>query len=60
MPTLGQMAANALLDRLLVLTGNQPSATVVLTGFAIGAATSWAGWQVGKRPAPVEGVAQAA
>jgi hypothetical protein len=48
------------LERLLVVIGNVPSATVVLTGFAIGAATSWAGWQVGKRPAPGEGMAQAA
>ena len=31
--------------------GRLPSATVVLTGFAIGAATSWLGWQAGKRPA---------
>jgi len=30
--------------------GHLPGATIVLTGFAIGAATSWAGWQAGKRP----------
>ena len=30
--------------------GHMPAATIVLTGFAIGAATSWLGWQVGKRP----------
>ena len=60
MLTMGLMADNAVLERLLVVIGNVPSATVVLTGFAIGAATSWAGWQAGKRPAPVEGVAQAA
>jgi hypothetical protein len=60
MLTMGLMADNAVSERLLVVIGNVPSATVVLTGFAIGAATSWAGWQAGKRPAPVEGVAQAA
>ena len=32
-----------------------------LTGFAIGAATSWMGWQAGKRPAvPTAGAMQAA
>jgi hypothetical protein len=61
MLTMGLMADNALLERMLVVIGNVPSATVVLTGFAIGAATSWAGWQAGKRPAvPVAGAAQAA
>ncbi len=60
MLTMGLMADNAVLERLLVVIGNVPSATVVLTGFAIGAATSWAGWQAGKRPAPVAGMAQAA
>jgi len=33
--------------------GHLPSATIVLTGFAIGAATSWLGWQAGKRPSAV-------
>ena len=41
--------------------GHLPDATIVLTGFVIGALTSWAGWQAGKRPAvPVAGVAQPA
>ena len=30
--------------------GHVPAMTIVLMGFAIGAATSWAGWQAGKRP----------
>jgi hypothetical protein len=61
MLTMGLLSDNAVLERLLVVIGNVPSATVVLTGFAIGAATSWAGWQAGKRPAvPVAGAAQAA
>jgi hypothetical protein len=60
MAAMGLMADNAVLERLLAVIGNVPSATVVLTGFAIGAATSWAGWQAGKRPAPVARVAQAA
>ncbi len=60
MLTMGLMSDNAVLESLLVMIGNVPSAAVVMTGFAIGAATSWAGWQAGKRPAPVAGVAQAA
>ncbi len=51
MLTMGLMHDNAVLERLLVMIGHAPSAAVVLTGFAIGAATSWAGWQAGKRPA---------
>jgi len=48
---------NALLEALLGVIGNVPSAAVVLTGFAIGAATSWAGWNAGKRPVPIKSVA---
>jgi hypothetical protein len=36
------------LRRFDTVIGHLPSATVVLTGFAIGAATSWFGWQAGK------------
>ena len=50
MVTMGLMADVALLKTLLVMIGHVPSASVVLTGFAIGALTSWAGWQAGKRP----------
>ena len=61
MLTMGLMQGNALLESVLVAIGNVPSAAVVLTGFAIGAATSWAGWNAGKRPvAPVVAAAQAA
>jgi hypothetical protein len=60
MLTMGLMHDNAVLEGLLVAIGNVPSAAVVLTGFAIGAATSWAGWQAGKRPAVPAGAAQAA
>ena len=61
MLTMGLMRDNAVLERLLVIIGNTPSAAVVMTGFALGAATSWAGWQAGKRPvAPIAGVAQPA
>lgn len=62
MATMGLMADSAVLKSLLVTLGNLPSSAVVMTGFVIGAATSCAGWQAGKRPvAPrVEGVAQAA
>ena len=60
MLAMGLMSDNAMLERLLVVIGNSPSAAVVLTGFAIGAATSWAGWQAGKRPAvAAAGAAQA-
>jgi hypothetical protein len=61
-----EMAAMGLLGDLgtvrsaLVLVGNLPSSTLVLTGFAIGAATSWAGWQAGKRPAGSMGLAEQA
>ena len=61
MLTMGLMQDNAVLESLLVVIGNMPSAAVVMTGFAIGAATSWLGWQAGKRPAvTVEAAAQAA
>ena len=60
MLTMGLMTDNAVLERLLVVIGNAPSAAVVLAGFALGAATSWAGWNAGKRPAVSAGVAQAA
>ena len=56
MLTMGLMADNAVLKSLLVVIGNAPSAAVVMTGFAIGAATSWAGWQAGKRPAAAAAV----
>ena len=50
-----------MLERLLVMIGNAPSSAVVLTGMAIGAATSWAGWEAGKRRATrMPGAAQAA
>ena len=46
---------------LMGVVGTTPSLVVVLAGFAIGALTSWAGWQSGKRQAqPVAGAAQAA
>jgi hypothetical protein len=51
MLTMGLMADSQLLRSLLVTIGQLPSAAVVLAGFAIGALTSWAGWQAGKRPA---------
>ena len=61
MLTMGLMSDNVLLEGLLVMIGKVPSAAVVLTGMAIGALTSWAGWQAGKRPvAPVQGAVQPA
>jgi hypothetical protein len=61
MLTMGLMGGNRMLESLLTVIGNAPSAAVVLTGMAIGAATSWAGWQAGKRPAlPAATAAQVA
>lgn len=51
MLTMGLMADSTPLKAMMVVIGHLPSATIVLTGFAIGALTSWAGWQAGKRPA---------
>jgi hypothetical protein len=51
MLTMGLMAQSAPLLSLLATIGHLPSAAVVLAGFAVGALTSWAGWQAGKRPA---------
>jgi hypothetical protein len=36
------------LKQLDLLIGHTPDAVIVITGFAIGAATSWLGWQAGK------------
>ena len=61
MLTMGLMADSPLLKSLLVMIGQTPSAVVVLGGFALGALTSWAGWQAGKRPAvPIAGAVQPA
>jgi hypothetical protein len=50
MLTMGLMTGSAFLESLLIAIGNMPSAAVVGAGFAVGAATSWAGWQAGRRP----------
>ena len=60
MLTMGLLSDNAVLERMLVVIGNMPSAAVVMTGFAIGAATSWGGWTAGKRPGVAAGVTAAA
>jgi hypothetical protein len=61
MLTMGLMSESALLRSLLAAIGQVPSAAVVLAGFALGALTSWAGWQAGKRAAmPVAEAAQPA
>jgi hypothetical protein len=49
-----------MLKQLDTFVGHVPATAVVLAGFALGAATSWAGWEAGKRPqVPVGGVPQA-
>ena len=50
MVTMGLMTEVQVLKDLLGALGHVPSAAVVAAGFAIGAVTSWAGWQAGKRP----------
>jgi hypothetical protein len=46
---MGLMADAAWLRALLAGIGALPSPAVVLSGFAIGALTSWAGWKAGQR-----------
>lgn len=61
MLTMGLMSDNALLEGALVMLAPVPSAMVVLTGMALGALTSWAGWTAGKRPvAPIRAAPQPA
>lgn len=61
MAAMGLMGGADWLWSLLRIVGEVPSGSVVGLGFAIGALTSWAGWQAGKRPAAMTGgVAQAA
>ena len=49
MLTMGLLADNALLGSLLTMLAEVPSAVVWMGGFALGALTSWAGWNAGKR-----------
>ncbi len=61
MIAMGQLGDVAIVRSALSALGHMPGSVVILTGFAIGGVTSWAGWQAGKRPAvPVGAVAQAA
>jgi hypothetical protein len=51
----------AIVRRLDTIIGHTPGPPIWLLGFAIGALTSWAGWQAGKHPvAPVSAVPQPA
>ena len=49
MLAMGLLAYSPVLMPVLRAIGNLPSAVMVGAGFAIGAATSWAGWNAGKR-----------
>jgi hypothetical protein len=61
MVAMGQLGDLAVVHSALAAIGYMPSAAVIILGFALGAATSWAGWQAGKRPAvPIAGTAQPA
>lgn len=51
MVAMGLFGGVEIWNPVLVAIGNAPSGLVWLTGFAIGALTSWSGWQAGKRPA---------
>ena len=51
MLTMSLMIDMPVLKTMLAWLGHLPSAALVLTGMAIGAATSWAGWRAGSRPA---------
>jgi hypothetical protein len=59
---IAQMVAMGWIGRLAVvkpleyLIGSLPDAVIVAMGFVIGAGTSWAGWQAGKRPGVPAGV----
>ena len=50
MVAMGQMGNLSAVTAMLTAVGQTPSFAVVFTGFVIGALTSWAGWQAGKRP----------
>jgi len=47
---MGFASDSQLLKQFDTFIGHLPAATIVLTGFAIGAVTSWLGWHAGKRP----------
>lgn len=52
---MGLLHDNVVLEGILSLLGAMPSALVVGLGVLLGAGTSWAGWQAGKRPASTAG-----
>jgi hypothetical protein len=60
MLTMGLLSDNAVLEGLLVELAKVPSVAVVLAGMTLGALTSWAGWQAGKRPTVPAAAAQPA
>lgn len=61
MLTMGLMTESAMLKAMLVALGYTPSVVVVGFGFLIGAVTSWAGWNAGKRSVtPPQAIAQPA
>nr|WP_314442188.1 hypothetical protein [uncultured Sphingomonas sp.] len=54
---MGLLHRNPVLEWCLGILGVMPSTVVVGLGLVLGAATSWAGWQAGKRPAVGRGTA---
>ena len=51
MVAMGQLGDLAIVRSSLAAIGHVPSFAVIAAGFAVGALTSWAGWNAGKRPA---------
>lgn len=45
---MGLTSGNRAMEGLLLLIGHVPDAAMIAAGFALGAATSWLGWQAGK------------
>ena len=60
MATMGLMNEMEWLKSALLALASVPSGLLVMTGIGLGALTSWAGWQAGKRPAIPIAAAQAA
>jgi hypothetical protein len=59
MVTMGLWGDQPVLKPFLILLGQLPSPLVWATGLVIGALTSWAGWDAGKRPGLPAAAAQA-
>lgn len=59
MLTMGFAPYFPLFRQIDLFIGGLPHSMIIMTGFALGAATSWAGWNAGKRPVAIVGAALA-